>query len=94
VTDPRPIPIIDLKAQLARIRPEIDAALERVLTSTAFVGGPDVAELEREFAAFCGTTDACAVANGTDALQLALRAYDIGPGHEVVTVANAFIATG
>jgi dTDP-4-amino-4,6-dideoxygalactose transaminase len=94
VTDPRPIPIIDLKAQLARIRPEIDAALERVLTSTAFVGGPDVAELEREFAAFCGTTHACAVANGTDALQLALRAHGIGPGDEVVTVANTFIATG
>ncbi len=91
---PRPIPIIDLKAQLARIRPEIDAAIERVLTSTAFVGGPDVAGLEQEFAAFCGARHAVAVANGTDALQLALRAYGIGPGDEVVTVANTFIATG
>jgi dTDP-4-amino-4,6-dideoxygalactose transaminase len=94
VNDTRPIPIIDLKAQLARIRPEVDEAVARVLTSTAFVGGPDVGELEREFAAFCGATHACAVANGTDALQLALRAYGVGAGDEVVTVANTFIATG
>lgn len=94
MTDPRPIPIIDLKAQLVRIRPEVDAAIERVLTSTSFIGGPDVGELEREFAAFCGAAHACAVANGTDALQLALRAYGIGPGDEVITVANTFIATG
>jgi dTDP-4-amino-4,6-dideoxygalactose transaminase len=94
VSDSRPIPIIDLKAQLARIRGEIDEALERVLASTAFVGGPDVAALEQEFAAFCGARHACAVANGTDALQMALRAHGIGPGDEVVTVANTFIATG
>ena len=50
--------------------------------------------LEREFADYCGAAHACAVANGTDALQLALRAYGIGPGDEVVTVANTFIATG
>ncbi len=94
MSDPRPVPVIDLKAQLARIRPEVDEAVSRVLTSTAFVGGADVRELEREFAAFCGTAHACAVANGTDALQLALRAYGVGPGDEVVTVANTFIATG
>jgi dTDP-4-amino-4,6-dideoxygalactose transaminase len=90
----RPIPMVDLKAQLARIRPEIDEAIEGVLSSTAFVFGEDVKELEREFASYCGTADACAVANGTDALHLALRAYRIGPGDEVVTVANTFIATG
>ncbi len=90
----RTIPVIDLKAQLARIRPEIDEAVARVLTSTAFVGGADVRELEREFAEFCGTAHACAVANGTDALHLALRAYGVGAGDEVVTVANTFIATG
>ena len=94
MSDPRPVPVIDLKSQLARVRPEVDEAVSRVLTSTAFVGGADVRELEREFAAFCGTAHACAVANGTDALQLALRAYGIGPGDEVVTVANTFIATG
>ncbi len=94
MSDPRPVPIIDLKAQLARIRPEVDEAVSRVLTSTAFVGGADVRELEREFAAVCGAGQACAVGNGTDALQLALRAYGVGPGHEVVPVANTFIATG
>jgi dTDP-4-amino-4,6-dideoxygalactose transaminase len=86
--------MVDLKAQLERIRPEIDEAIDRVLSSTAFVFGEDVKELEREFAAFCGTTDACAVANGTDALHIALRAHGIGQGDEVVTVAHTFIATG
>jgi len=94
VTDARPIPIIDLKAQLARIRPEIEEAVARVLSSTAYVQGEDVRLLEREFAGFCGAAHACAVANGTDALHLALRAYGVGPGDEVVTVANTFIATG
>jgi dTDP-4-amino-4,6-dideoxygalactose transaminase len=94
VTDPRPIPFIDLSAQLARIRTEIDEAVGRVLSSTAYVQGEDVRLLEREFAAFCGAGQACAVANGTDALHLALRAYGVGPGDEVVTVANTFIATG
>jgi dTDP-4-amino-4,6-dideoxygalactose transaminase len=94
VTDTRSIPIIDLKAQLARIRPEIEEAVERVLSSTAYVQGEDVRLFEREFAEFCGAAHACAVANGTDALHLALRAYGVGPGDEVVTVANTFIATG
>ena len=86
--------MVDLKAQLARIRPEVDEALARVLGSTAFVFGEDVRRLEEEFARFCGTAHACAVANGTDALHLSLRAYGIGPGDEVVTVANTFIGTG
>ena len=94
MSEPRRIPIVDLKAQLERIRPEIDEAIARVLASTAFVFGEDVKALEREFADFCGTTHACAVANGTDALHIALRAHGIGPGDEVVTVANTFIATG
>ena len=94
MSDARPVPLLDLKAQLARIRPEVDEAVDRVLSSTAWVQGEDVRLLEREFAAFCGATHACAVANGTDALHLALRAYGVGPGDEVVTVANTFIATG
>lgn len=94
MTDPRRIPIADLKAQLKRIRPEIDEALTRILESAAFVFGKDVKRLEEEFARYCGTTYACAVANGTDALHLSLRAYGVGPGDEVVTVANTFIATG
>jgi dTDP-4-amino-4,6-dideoxygalactose transaminase len=86
--------MLDLRAQLARIRPEIDEAVGRVLASTAWVQGEDVRLLEREFADFCGAANACAVGNGTDALHLALRAYGVGPGDEVVTVANTFIATG
>ena len=92
--DTRPVPLLDLKAQLARVRPEVDEVVGRVLSSTAWVQGEDVRLLEREFAAFCGAAHACAVANGTDALHLALRAYGVGPGDEVVTVANTFIATG
>jgi|OpeIllAssembly_1097287.scaffolds.fasta_scaffold22563_4 dTDP-4-amino-4,6-dideoxygalactose transaminase len=94
VTDTRPIPLLDLRDQLTRIRPEIDEAVARVLSSTAFVNGEDVRLLEQEFAGFCGAAHACAVANGTDALHLALRAYGVGPGDEVVTVAFTFIATG
>ena len=94
MTDARPIPVIDLKAQFALIRPEIEEAVARVLSSTAYVHGEDVWLFEREFAGFCGASHACAVANGTDALHLALRAYGVGPGDEVVTVANTFIATG
>jgi dTDP-4-amino-4,6-dideoxygalactose transaminase len=89
-----PVPMVDLKAQLARIRPEVDAAVARVLESTQFILGDECARLEEEFAAYCGARHAVAVANGTDALVLALRAYGIGPGDEVVTVANTFIATG
>jgi dTDP-4-amino-4,6-dideoxygalactose transaminase len=90
----RPVPLLDLPAQIARIRPEIDDAIGRVLASARFVGGDEVGGFEREFAAYCGVPHACAVANGTDALVLALRAYGVGPGDEVVTVANTFIATG
>jgi dTDP-4-amino-4,6-dideoxygalactose transaminase len=88
------VPMVDLKAQLARIRGEVDAAVARVLESTRFIQGEDCARLEEEFAAYCEARHAVAVANGTDALFLALRAYGVGPGDEVVTVANTFIATG
>jgi dTDP-4-amino-4,6-dideoxygalactose transaminase len=91
---PAPIPMVDLKAQYARIRAEIDAAMARVLETTAFIKGEDCALFEKEFAAYCGAAQACGVANGTDALTVALRAYGVGPGDEVVTVANTFVATG
>jgi dTDP-4-amino-4,6-dideoxygalactose transaminase len=94
VTDTRPIPLIDLRTQLGTIRAEIDEAVLRVLGSGAWIQGEDVRLLEREFADYCGAAHACAVANGTDALHVALRAYGVGPGDEVVTVANTFIATG
>src|SRR3989441_12510877 len=86
--------MVDLAAQYERIRGEVDAAIARVLHSTAFIKGEDCALFESEFAAWCGAKAACGVANGTDALTLCLRAYGVGPGDEVVTVANTFIATG
>src|SRR5258708_23410254 len=86
--------MVDLKAQLDRIGPELQAAIGRVLASARFVGGAECDLFEQEFAAYCGTTHACGVANGTDALTLALRAYGVGPGDEVVAAASTFIGTG
>lgn len=88
------VPMVDLGAQYARIREDADAAVARVVSSSGFVRGPECAALEREFAAYCEVAHAVGVANGTDALTLSLRAYGVGPGDEVVTVANTFIATG
>ena len=65
-----------------------------MVASTQFIGGEECRLFEQEFAAYCGAKHAVGVANGTDALTVALRAYGIGPGDEVVTVANTFIATG
>ncbi len=89
-----PVPMIDLVAQYRRIKAELDEALLRVLGSGHYIGGEECARFEAEFAAFCGAAHACGVANGTDALTVTLRALGIGPGDEVVTVANTFIATG
>jgi len=88
------VPMVDLKAQYARIREEIDAAVSRVVAGGQFIGGEECRLLEEEFARYCGAGHACGVANGTDALTLALKAFGVGPGDEVVTVANTFIATG
>jgi len=88
------VPMVDLRAQYLRIQAEIDAATARVVASTHFIGGEECRLFEQEFAAFCGAGHAVGVANGTDALTIALRAYGVGPGDEVVTVANTFIATG
>ena len=89
-----PIPMVDLRAQYLRIKNDIDAAMARVVDTTAFIKGPDCGAFEKEFAAFCEAAECVGVANGTDALIYALRAYGVGPGDEVVTVANTFIATG
>ncbi len=87
------IPMVDLKRQYARLKPQIDAALEQVLENTQFILGPNVAALEEEIAAYHGVSAAVGVANGTDALRLALRACGIGPGDEVITTPFTFIAT-
>ena len=87
------IPLVDLKAQYAAIKPEIQAAIGEVLDSAQFINGPAVADFERRFAEFCGAGFAVGVGNGTDALTLALNALGIGDGDEVITAANTFIAT-
>lgn len=88
-----PIPLVDLKAQYAAIRSQIDAAVQQVLDSTQFIMGPPVAAFEEAFAAYCGVAHCVGVGSGTAALELALRALEIGPGDEVITVAHTFIAT-
>ena len=87
------IPFVDLKAQYQSIKPEIDAAIASVLEDTAFVGGPHVKAFEAAFAQYCGVSHCVGVANGTDALFIALKALGIGAGDEVITVANSFVAT-
>ena len=90
---PEKVPFLDLKAHHAPLRAEFDQAIGEVIDSGAFAGGPFVAQFENEFAAFCGSRHAIGVGNGTDALWLALLACGIGPGDEVITVPNTFMAT-
>src|SRR5262252_3630086 len=87
------IPYLDLKAQYRSIKPEIDAALERVLDSCQFVLGPEVAAFEQDFARYCGTSECIALNSGTSALHLALLAAGVGRGDEVVTVPFTFVAS-
>jgi dTDP-4-amino-4,6-dideoxygalactose transaminase len=87
------VPFQDLPLQIRNLRPELDPALDAVLRHGQFILGPEVTAFEQAWARFCGTTHAIGVGSGTDALQLILRALGIGPGHEVITVANSFIAT-
>ena len=87
------VPFIDLKAQYESIKDEIDEAIQQVLDSCAFAGGPFVEQFEKEFAAFCQCKYAIGVGSGTEALWLSLLALGIAPGDEVITVPNTFIAT-
>ena len=90
---PTRVPFVDLSAQFRDVRAAIDTAIADVLDSTTFILGPEVAAFESEFATFVGARGAIGVASGTAALELALRACDIGPGDEVITSAHTFIAT-
>jgi dTDP-4-amino-4,6-dideoxygalactose transaminase len=90
---PSRVPFQDIPLQIRNLRPEIDAALERVLAHGEFILGPEVAAFEGEWAGFCGAAHAVGVGSGTDALHLTLRALGIGAGDEVITAANTFIAT-
>jgi dTDP-4-amino-4,6-dideoxygalactose transaminase len=87
------IPLVDLKAQYHSLKPEIDAAIARVLESGQFALGPAVESFEREFAVYCGAAHAVAVNSGTSALHLALLAVGVRPGDEVITVPFTFVAT-
>src|SRR6185437_8994804 len=87
------VPFVDLKAQYATLRDEMQPAIDRVLESASFVLGPEVAAFESAFAVFSGAHHAVGVGSGLDALRLALMAIDAGPGDEVILPANTYIAT-
>ncbi len=87
------IPLVDMQAQHAEIKADLDAALERVLASQQFIMGPEVSRFEAELAAYAGVPFAVGCASGTDALQLALMALGIGPGAEIITTPFTFAAT-
>src|SRR5437660_1428478 len=87
------IPFVDLAAQYRTIAEEINETTSRVIQEADFILGREVCLFEAEFAAFCEARYAVGVDSGTSALELALRAYDIGPGDEVITAANSFIAS-
>jgi dTDP-4-amino-4,6-dideoxygalactose transaminase len=87
------IPLINLRRQHDVIKNEIFGAITQVVTESAFIGGPYVAAFEREFASYCSASHCIGVANGTDALTIALMALGIGAGDEVITTACSFFAT-
>jgi dTDP-4-amino-4,6-dideoxygalactose transaminase len=87
------IPLLDLGAQHASIRSELDEAIAAVLAEGKFVSGPEVGRFENAFAEYCGSSDAIGVSSGTSALTLGLRAAGVKPGDEVITSAMTFIAT-
>lgn len=87
------IPLLDLKAQYAAIKSDVDKVMKDVLDSQSFILGKDVEMLEKEIASYCVTKYAVGVASGTDAIKLSLRAAGVGPGDEVITTPFTFIAT-
>lgn len=88
-----PIPLVDLASQRAAVAQEVADGWAQVLARTAFIDGPQVAAFEAEYAAFIGTAHCVGVANGTDAIEIALRALGVGQGDECILPANTFIAT-
>ena len=93
MTAPAPIPFLDLKAQQARIIADLKPRLDAVLAHCQFILGPEVQELERQLAAFCGAKHCVTVSSGTDALQIAMMAENIGPGDAVFLPAFTYTAT-
>jgi dTDP-4-amino-4,6-dideoxygalactose transaminase len=93
VRDAREIPLVDLAAQHAEVADDVAQAWTEVLARTSYIGGPHVAAFERDYATFSGTRHCVGVANGTDAIEIALRALGVGRGDECIVPANTFIAT-
>jgi dTDP-4-amino-4,6-dideoxygalactose transaminase len=93
VTPNNKIPFLDLATPHLELEEELVSVFRAAVRTAGFVGGPMVDTFEREFAAFCGTTDCVGIANGTDALRFAVIAAGVQPGDTVVTVPNTFIAT-
>lgn len=93
VTTTTKVPFLDLGEQVRELRAEIDAAIDRVLSSGWFLLGPELEAFEAEWAEYVGAKYAVGVANGLDALHLSLRASGIGPGDEVIVPSNTYIAT-
>ncbi len=92
-TTPIDVPFVDLASQHAEVKDEVEAGIARVFAATSFVDGPPVADFEQQYAAFIGVGHCVGVGNGTDALELALRAAGVEPRGEVVLPVNTFIAT-
>lgn len=89
----KPIQMVDLVGQYQKIKPEVDAALQRVIDTAAFINGPEVKEFEKELATYLGVKHVIGCANGTDALQIAMMALGLKPGDEVITCSFTFVAT-
>lgn len=87
------IPMLDLKAQYLSLKPELDAAVMRVVESTQFINGPDVEAMEQEIATYCRANHCIGLSSGSDALIVSLMALDIGRGDEVITTPYTFFAT-
>ena len=91
--DQLPVPLVDLGLQHRRVAHKILEQVAQVMETTSFVLGPQVEAFEQAYAAFCGVPHCIGVGNGTDAIELALRAAGIGSGDEVIIPANTFVAT-
>src|SRR5687767_10957237 len=89
----RPIQMVDLKQQYAKIKSEVDESLHAVLDSTAFINGKPVADFAQNLASYLGIKHVIPCANGTDALQISMMALDLQPGDEVITPSFTYIAT-